>query len=104
MKKLANELAFMQISAGAGLAELGLLAISYGKIYKEANKLLKQLKVIVDEMYKCTLENEAYLKSLISTPIDIDGRQTTERTLFSPLSPGEKVPEGPKSKVRNFAE
>lgn len=104
MKKLVNELAIMQISAGAGLAELGLGAIAYGKIFKETNKFFKQLKAAVDEMYKCTLENEAYLKSLISTPIDIDGRQTTERTLFSPLSPGEKVPEGPKSKVRNFAE
>ena len=70
----------------------------------EANKLFKQLKAAVDEMYECTLENEAYLKKLISTPIDIDGRQTTERTLFSPLLSGEKVPEGPKSKVRNFAE
>ena len=50
------------------------------------------------------MANEVYLKKLISTPIDIDGRKTTEKTLFSPLLPGEKAPEGTKPKVRNFAE
>jgi hypothetical protein len=79
-------------------------AISYGKVLKQANKLLKQLREVVDDMYECTMANDAYLKRLISTPIDIDGRKTTERTMFSPLLPGEKAPEGPKPKVRNFAE
>jgi hypothetical protein len=104
MKEIANELTIKQVSAGAGLIELGLGAISYGKVLKQANKLLKQLREVVDDMYECTMANDAYLKRLISTPIDIDGRKTTERTMFSPLLPGEKAPEGPKPKVRNFAE
>ena len=50
------------------------------------------------------MENEAFLRNLISTAVDIDGRTTTEMTIFAPLLPEEEVPAGEKSKVRNFAE
>ncbi len=104
MKEKVASLKLQQVSASAGLLELGLGAISYGKVLKECNKLLKQLDDVVDDMYKCTMENEAFLRNLISTAVDIDGRTSTEMTIFAPLLPDEKVPAGEKSKVRNFAE
>ena len=104
MKEKVASLKLQQVSASAGLLELGLGAISYGKVLKECNKLLKQLDDVVDDMYKCTMENEAFLRNLISTAVDIDGRTSTEMTIFAPLLPEEEVPAGEKSKVRNFAE
>ena len=50
------------------------------------------------------MENDAFLKAIVDNAIDIDGRKSTEMTIFSPLFPGEEAPAGTKSKVRNFAE
>lgn len=59
---------------------------------------------IVDDMYRCVMENDAFLKAIVDIAIDIDGRKSTEMTIFSPLFPCEEAPAGTKSKVRNFAE
>ena len=104
MKEEIVSLSLKQASAVAALPELGLGALSYGKVLKECNKLLKLLKEAVNEMHQCTIENEAFLKKLISTAIDIDGRESNEKTIFAPLLSGEETPNGTKSKVRNFAE
>ncbi len=104
MKESMASLTLQQASAATSLPELGLEALSYGKMLKECNKLLKQLKEVVNEMYQCTMENATFLEKLISTATDIDGRKSDEMTIFAPLLPGEKVPAGDKSKVRNFAE
>jgi hypothetical protein len=55
-------------------------------------------------MYRCARENEAYLMTLLNSAIDIDGRVSTERTIFAPLLPGEIPPSGETAKVRNFSE
>lgn len=55
-------------------------------------------------MYRCARENEAYLVTLLNSAVDIDGRVTTERTVFAPLLPGETPPPGETAKVRNFSE
>lgn len=104
MRESIASLTLQQASAAASLPELGLGAVSYGKVLKECNKLLKQLKEVVNEMYQCAKENEAFLENLISTAIDVDGRESNETTIFAPLLPDEEVPAGEKSKVRNFAE
>lgn len=104
MKEEIVSLSLKQASAVAALPELGMGALSYGKVLKECNKLLKLLKEAVNEMHQCTIENEAFLKKLISTAIDIDGRESNEKTIFAPLLSGEETPNGTKSKVRNFAE
>ena len=62
------------------------------------------MKEVVDDMYQCTMENEAFLKKLVNNAMDIDGRTSGEMTIFAPLLPGETPPAGDKSKVRNFAE
>ena len=91
-------------TANLGLVELGLGAISYGKIVKATNKMLPKLKKIIDDMYRCTRQNEAYLITVLNSAIDIDGRTSTEYTIFAPLLPGEVPPPGETAKVRNFSE
>lgn len=104
MKETCVELTIMQVNAATSLVEMGFAAVAYGKHLKEANKLFKHLKVVIDDMYKYAIENEAVLHDVITHAIDIDGRTSTERTIFTPLIKGEKVPEGAKAKVRNFSE
>ena len=91
-------------AANVGLVELGLGAISFGKVMKTTNKILTELKKVVDDMYRCARENRAYLSTLVNSAIDIDGRVSTERTIFAPLQPGETPPSGKTAKVRNFSE
>ena len=104
MKENVNDLLLQLPAANIGLVELGLRAISFGKVMKTTNKILLELRKAIDDMYRCTRENEEYLITLLNSAIDIDGRVTTERTVFAPLQRGETVPPGDKAKVRNFAE
>ena len=104
MKESVTSLTIQQIGATAGLLELGLGAISYTKVLKECNDLLKMIGAVVDDMYQCIMYNQAFLLNLMDTAVDIDGRESTEMTIFAPLLPDEIVPAGEKSKVRNFAE
>ena len=104
MKEDVTDLMLQLPSANVGLVELGLGAIAYGKIIKATNKMLPKLKKVIDEMYRCTRENEAYLVTLLNSAVDIDGRVSTERTIFAPLLPGENPPAGETAKVRNFSE
>ena len=104
MKENAAELLIQLPAANVGLVELGLRAISYGKIVKATNKMLPKLKKIIDDMYRCARENEAFLVTLLNSAIDIDGRVSTERTIFAPLLPGETPPAGETAMVRNFSE
>ena len=91
-------------AANVGLVELGLGAISFGKVMKKANKMLLELRKVINDMYRCARENEAYLVTLLNSAVDIDGRVSTERTIFAPLLPGETPPPGETAKVRNFSE
>ena len=91
-------------AANVGLVELGLRAISFGKIMKTADKLIVELRKVINDMYRCARENEAFLVTLLNSAIDIDGRVSTERTIFAPLLPGEIPPSGETAKVRNFSE
>lgn len=104
MKENVTELLIQLPTANIALVELGLRAISFGKVMKATNKILLEMKKAIDDMYRCTRENEAFLITLLNSAVDIDGRVTTERTVFAPLLPGETVPPGDKAKVRNFAE
>ena len=104
MKEDVTDLMLQLPSANVGLVELGLGAIAYGKIIKATNKMLPKLKKVIDEMYRCTRENEAYLVTLLTSAVDVDGRVSTERTIFAPLLPGEIPPAGQTAMVRNFSE
>ena len=104
MKENVTDLLIRLPAANVGLVELGLGAISYGKVMKSANKILLEIRKLVDDMLRCTRQNEAYLITLLNSAVDIDGRTSTERTIFAPLLPGETPPSGETAKVRNFSE
>lgn len=104
MKESVTELLLQLPAANVALVELGFGAISFGKVMKVTNKILLELRKVIDDMYRCARENEAYLVTLLNSAIDIDGRVTTERTVFAPLLPGEIPPPGETAKVRNFSE
>ena len=104
MKEDVSELLVQLPAANLGLVELGFGAISFGKIMKSTNKLLLEMRKVIDDMYQCARKNEAYLKALLNSAIDIDGRHSTERTIFAPLQSGETPPPGETAKVRNFSE
>lgn len=104
MKENVTELLMELPAANLSLVELGFRAISFGKVMKETNKILLELRKVINDMYRCARENEAYLVTLLNSAVDIDGRVTTERTVFAPLLPGETPPPGETAKVRNFSE
>jgi hypothetical protein len=104
MKEDVTELLMELPTANLSLVELGFRAISFGKVMKETNKILLELRKVINDMYRCARENEAYLVTLLNSAVDIDGRVTTERTVFAPLLPGEIPPPGETAKVRNFSE
>ena len=104
MKEDVTELLMELPTANLSLVELGFRAISFGKVMKETNKILLELRKVINDMYRCARENEAYLITLLNSAVDIDGRVTTERTIFAPLLPGETPPPGETAKVRNFSE
>ena len=104
MRENVAELLIQLPTANLGLVELGLRAISFGKVMKETNKILLELRKVINDMYRCARENEAYLVNLLNSAVDIDGRSSTERTIFAPLLPGETPPPGETAKVRNFSE
>ena len=104
MKEDVADLLVQLPAANVGLVELGLGAISFGKVMKTANKMLLELRKVINDMYRCARENEAYLVTLLNSAVDIDGRVSTERTVFAPLFPGETPPPGETAKVRNFSE
>lgn len=102
MKENVTDLLIRLPAANVGLVELGLGAISYGKVMKSANKILLEMKKVVDDMYRCARQNEAFLVTLLNSAIDIDGRTSTERTIFAPLLPGETPPSGETAKGVTF--
>ena len=104
MREDVADLLLQLPAANVGLVELGFGAISFGKVMKTANKMLLELRKVINDMYRCARENEAYLITLLNSAVDIDGRVTTERTVFAPLQPGETPPPGETAKVRNFSE
>jgi len=104
LRENVTDLLIQLPTANLSIVELGLGAISFRKVMKVANKMLLELRKVINDMYRCARENEAYLVTLLNSAIDIDGRVTTERTIFAPLLPGEIPPEGETAKVRNFSE
>ena len=105
LKKLKSDIANVKISqasAYVGLTSLGFGAIGQGKIMKKSSSALGKLSKIVDLLYQDKLSEFAFLDALINNAIDIDGRNSTEKTIFCPLFKDETAPAGDKMKVRNF--
>lgn len=97
-----NELNVMKASAALDLPTLGFGAIAYGKIYKFANKTLAECRQLLDRMIEEQRANAAFLQAVLDTAVDIDGKRSTEQTVFCPLFAGETAPGGYLQAVERF--
>ena len=103
LKTTLLKLSVTQKTAFLGLPALGLNAIAYGKLVRYGNKSLKECKELVDRMYAEKLSEAQFLQMVLNSAIDIDGKQSTETTVFCPLFDQETPPTDELQLVENFA-
>ena len=103
LKTTLLKLSVTQKTAFLGLPALGLNAIAYGKLIRYGNKSLKECKELVDRMYAEKLSEAQFLQMVLNSAIDIDGKQSTETTIFCPLFDQETPPTDELQLVENFA-
>ena len=72
-------------------------------VKRQVDWQLKELKTVLDAMCEEKKLECLFLDTVIGTAINIDGRQSSEKTIFCPLFDGEVPPEGDKMMVRNFS-
>lgn len=94
LKSDLASLRLQQASAALDLPSLGLGAVKYGKELKATKALLNQCKDIIDTYLEYAQAQSAALEWLIGNAVDIDGKQSTRYTIFTPLASGETAPEG----------
>lgn len=90
----AASLKTMQASAALDIPTLGLSAVRYGKEMKGCKAVVEQCRTVIKTYLESKQANLATLLWLINNAVDIDGRQSTSKTVITPLAPGETVPEG----------
>lgn len=100
LRERISELSFQQVSAAVDL--IGLAAITHGGIYARAVEVLKACRLTANQLYEEKAAETAFLTSLMMNAVDIDGKQSTEKTIFNPLAPGETPPTDLLQLVRYF--
>lgn len=101
-KATVKELLLAQPAATLNLPKLGLAAISYGKLLKQGAKVLKECNELVDRMYSEKLAETRFLERIITGALNIDGKQSTEKTILCPLFEEETPPTDELQLVKNF--
>lgn len=99
---LLGDAAFAQPGATIGLADLGFRALAYGKLLKQGGKVLRECRTLVKQMIAEERSQMLFLESLTRSALDLDGKQSTEYTVFCPLLPGETPPTDELQLVRHF--
>lgn len=89
-----NELKVEQVQAALDVPSLGLGAIKFGKELKKANKVLNQCDKVIDTYLKNLQSQYAQLDWLMKHAVNVDGKNSAENVIYSPLAPGETVPPG----------
>lgn len=102
LKATLRELSVMQAGASLGLPGLGLGALAYGKIVKQGGRVVKECSELVNRMYEEKLAETRFLGSVVGSAIDIDGKQSTEKTILCPLLKEETPPTDELQLVKNF--
>ena len=87
------DLKIKKAGAAIALPGLGLGAISYGKFFKQAGDILKECDAIIEIMRTEKLAEIGFFESVVNNAIVVDGKQSTERTVFCPLAEGETADE-----------
>ena len=102
-KQTAADLTVKQGSAALDLPSLGLNAISYGKIYKRCNKMLKACRELINLMHDEKKKEVALLRAIDTGATTIEGQTSTEQVHFLRLQTGETVPpDAGTSPLKNF--
>lgn len=92
LNAMVNSLRVEQASAAISLPSLGFAAIKYGKEFKTGKKVVDQCNKVIDSYLKSKQSHYATIKWLFDNAVDIDGKQSTKYTIFTPLAPGENPP------------
>lgn len=102
IKSTLTDLQIKQTRASLGLPGLGFGAFAYGKIVKQGGSVVKECNALINRMYEEKLAETRFLESVVNSAIDIDGKQSTEKTILCPLLKGETPPTDELQLVRNF--
>ncbi len=88
-----NALRVESVQAALDIPSLGLGSIMYGKELKKANKIVSQCDKAIDVYLENLQSNYRLLYWLLANAVDIDGKTSNEILIFTPLAPGESVPD-----------
>lgn len=103
LRKTLRELSLMQANAALSLPVLGFNAIGYGKLFRHGCKVLKECREMAELMYAEKLAETEFLRSVLDNAmLNIDGKQSTEKTVFSGLLPNETPPADGLQMVEHF--
>lgn len=97
-----SSLLLSQASASIGLTGLGLNALAYGRFLKQGSKVLKECKSVVDVMCTEKIAETQFLEAVVNGALDIDGKQSTEKTILCPLFQSETAPSDELQLVKHF--
>lgn len=89
-------------NASLALPELGLNAITYGKIIRQGNQMLSQCKERVNNSIKEKEDQVSELKDMRSKALKIGDKESTDKVLFLNLDADETVPQGVLQQIRYF--
>lgn len=95
-------LTISNVSANAGLLDLGLDAVRYRKAIKETSALMKQCFAVVDKLYESKKQEYAFWSQVVPKAMSVDGVSSTDDYIICPLEPGEEVPFGELQHLKYF--
>ena len=92
LNSLVNSIRVNQATVSISLPQLGLGAIRYGKELGKSKKIVDQCNKVIDTYLKSKKEHFAAIKWLLDNAAIVDGKKSTEYTIFTPLESGEVPP------------
>lgn len=90
------------VNANLGLAELGLRAITYGKVLKSCRQMVKECDALVKAMTEEKRAELATFETWLANASVIDGISGTRYTVLNPLMPTETPPTDQLQLLSNF--
>lgn len=102
LRKEQASLTIANVSANAGLIDLGFDAVKYRKAIKETAALLKQCFAAVDKLYESKKQEYAFWKQVVPKAMNVDGVSSTDKCIICPLASGEEAPTGELQHLKYF--
>ncbi len=102
MRSRIIEANLKKVNANLRLPALGFRAVEYGKIIKQAGSVLAECKELIDIMIAEKTAEIQFIDRLVNSAVDIDGKMSTEKTIFCPLFPEDEIPDGGLMLVETF--